>query len=88
MADLRESSPFCSSKSKEVLFALKSFLHNLSPPLSTTITSYLDFTIKTFVEQEYDIDIVKETTITEAKELGIKASVLKTIQRNLKPFKK
>ena len=71
-----------------MLFTLKSFLHNLSPPLSTTIASYLNFTIKTFVKQEYDVDIVKETTILEAKELRIKAGVLKTIQRNLKPFKK
>ncbi|KAH7393095.1 hypothetical protein BKA64DRAFT_643863 [Cadophora sp. MPI-SDFR-AT-0126] len=86
--DQRESksSPLRSGgkSTEELLFALKTFLCNTS----TSATPSYNYAFRILIEEEYDIDMIKEITITEAKELNIKVGVLKTIKRQLSLFKK
>jgi hypothetical protein len=86
MANLRQSSPLRSGgrSTEEVLFSFKTFLCNTS----TSATLSYNYAFKILIEEEYDIDMIKEMTIADAKELNIKVGVLKKIKRQLQPFKK
>ena len=62
IVNLWKSSSIRNSKGEEVLFVLKTFLNKVF-----IFSFYLDFAIKPFIEEEYDINIIKETTIKKTK---------------------